>query len=111
MSLLSETKTWLSTEKPDREEILLTIDNLSHEYGRSSPERRAELNKCIALLCGKAGLDSASVNLEGDSPAPTQMELDASPLGEPASESCEVLPAAAKARIFAELKDRLARPF
>ncbi len=55
MSLLSETKTWLSTEKPDREEILLTIDNLSHEYGRASPERRAELNKCT-LLCSAAKL-------------------------------------------------------
>lgn len=110
MSLLTETENWLESEKPDRDEIILTIDNLSHEFGRASPDRRLELSQCIALLCTQVGLEPAKVNLESNALGQA-VELDASPLGDQVTDSWEEMPADAKAKKFAELKDLLTRPF
>lgn len=109
MSPLAQAKAWLSDEKPSKEEIQQSVDNLCHQVARPPSGVTVEqLKAAIAHLMKSIGKDLSEVVLPE---APPKASLDVSPLGASEGQALPSLTCAERRQRFEELKTDLRAPF
>lgn len=109
MSPLEQAKEWLSSEKPNKEEIQQSVDNLCHQVARPPNGVTVEqLMAAISHLMMSIGKDPAELVLPDP---PSVACLDLSPLGGNTEHVEPELDSAERRRRFEQLKEDLRYPF
>lgn len=109
MSPLEQAKEWLSNEKPDKEEIQQSVDNLCHQVARPpNGVTVEEVMAAISHLMMSIGKNPDELVLPDPPPVAC---LDLSPLGASSEQIEPRLDSAERRRRFEQLKEDLRSPF